>query len=165
MNLTLGLLGVILFSSFTVSRADDTAAYLSRFKETEQIIKAPSNFVFPLDGRPWLIVIFKSCCAPNTMAVKWSASLEKRWGESLGILGIVIDSPRSISKVIPWMKGHSTSYPVIWDANNELTRLIGVRSTPMVILLNRGGSEAFRSSWFNWSDAKKIEALLEIEIK
>lgn len=163
--LTGWLVLIALVGSVANTIAGVPVPYLAQLKRAEQVVAAPDDFKFPPDGRPWIIVIFKPCCAPNTMAVKWSASLEKQWGDSLGILGIDIDSPKSIGKVRSWMRGHGAIYPVLWDANHELRGVIGVKASPMVILLSREGSEVFRSSWFNWFDAKKIEEMIDIDLK
>jgi len=144
--------------------ASSPAFYLQMLSWLERVSGQPDSLHFPPDGRPWVIVVFKSCCAPNVIAVRWAASLQERFGLSIGILGVAIDSPRSIAKVVPWMKARRALYPVLWDPNHELVQLLGVKATPAVLLLNRDGSEAYRTTWFSRQDSKTIETLIEAEV-
>ena len=152
---------IVLQAPINTACASEPATYLPMIARLERVSIAPDTNRLPSDGRPWVIVVFKSCCAPNTVAIKWSVDMQSKFGASIGVLGIAVDSPRSVAKVVPWIRAQGASYTVLWDSNHDFMQSLGIKALPMALLLNSDGSEAFRTGWFNMRDAKAIESLID----
>ncbi|MCB2213620.1 TlpA family protein disulfide reductase [bacterium] len=116
----------------------------------------------PPDGRPWIVFIFKACCAPADQAAGWVVDAEQRYGDRVGIVGLNVDRTRTIQKVPGWLHNRNVSFPVLWDATGQVsTQSWGVVAPPTVVLLDSTGAEVYRTMGYIPAYNDKLTAKLE----
>src|SRR4030042_5489069 len=96
------------------------AAYLSNTRRVDCIYPDRKITSLPND-KPTVLLTFKSCCSPNIMAIRWAVDMQEKYGDSLNVIGIAIDSPRTASKIRPWLSSLGVKFPFFCDANHDLT--------------------------------------------
>ncbi len=127
----------------------------------EDVIWSASDTLrLPGDGRPWVIVIFKACCASNRSAVRWAVEARERYGDQVGFLGVNTDYARSLSKVTPWLAAQKTNFPVIQDPSHTLLKEFRVIAVPTLIILNPEGEEIYSLAGFRGVNDKIIRDVL-----
>ncbi len=117
------------------------------------------------NSKPSVLLIFKSCCSANAVAIRWAVELHQQYGDSLNIIGIAIDNPRTASKMKPWLSSRGVKFPCYWDANREMIKLMGVLTTPSLFVFDRDGNEVYNSRFFNQYDMKQMKIILAKLIK
>jgi len=110
---------------------------------------------------PQVIIVFKACCTPNSMAMKWTVTMREKYSESFQPLGVDIDNQKSLPKARAWLESRKVDFPIFWDVNHEVVNLLGVQSTPAVLMINENGVEIYRSMWFGGNDTKEIETRIQ----
>jgi hypothetical protein len=138
---------LLLMTGFAVE-AQDLAPFFSKLAKSDRIWGDSSEIKLPGDGRPWVIVIFKACCATNNRAVHWMNDTQKVFGDSVGFLGINSDMARALSKVKPWLSTNKVKFSVYQDPSHEVINALHIIAVPTIIVLNRSGAEDFRSAGF-----------------
>lgn len=162
-RLLVALVLVLIFSASTVfadvaqEPADSTAPYLSVIHNLKTIF--PKND--PIQPRelkiPQVIIVFKACCTPNSMAIKWIMSMREKYGDAFQPLGVDIDNQKSLPKARAWLESRKVDFPIFWDVDHEVVDFLGVQSTPAVLMVDENGVEIYRSMWFGGNDTKEIE--------
>lgn len=138
-------------------QAQDLTPCFVNLSDREVINATPQRITRPGDGRPWVIVIFKACCATNQRALKWALEVEKIFGDSVGILGINSDNARAISKVKPWLAANRVDFTVFQDPTHEVINALSIIAAPTVIVLDAQGREDFRSAGFFGGSGKVMQ--------
>ncbi len=116
----------------------------------------------PPDGRPWIVFIFKACCAPADQAAGWAVEAGQRYGDRVGIVGLNVDRTRTIQKVPGWLHNRNVSFPVLWDATGQVsTQSWGVVAPPSVVLLDSTGTEVYRTMGYIPAYNDKLTTKLE----
>lgn len=64
--------------------------------------------------------------------------------EQLEILAINVGFGDSLEKVTQYIKGHPAPYPVLYDADGDVTKAYQIQGIPLFILVNKDGTVAFR---------------------
>ncbi len=120
---------------------------------------APSSFkteVLPPDGRPWVLIIFKTCCGSSDYAVKWMVDTQKEFGDRIGIVGLNVDPAKSLQGVPHWLRRHKVKFPVVSDPTSQTSAKFGVISPPAVIILDGKGDEVYRTLGYQRSYGKHL---------
>ncbi|MCX6640498.1 MAG: hypothetical protein NTW14_08470 [bacterium] len=141
------LLIVLLIAGLTAS-AQDLRSCFAKLSDNDKIWGDSTEIKRPGDGRPWVIVVFKTCCATNIRAVRWMNDTQKIFGDSVGFLGINSDMARSLSKVRPWLSANKVTFSVFQDPSHEVINALHIIAVPSIIVLNAAGGEDFRSAGF-----------------
>lgn len=80
--------------------------------------------------------------------------------DSLQILSVSIDGPRSIGKVPDLIKARNIPYTVLLDPEASVKQAFGVRNVPQMFVLDRYGLVIYHHLGFGPGDDAKIEELL-----
>ncbi len=137
--------------------AQSPASRFANFAGVDVIFPDPDGITLPGDGRPWVIVVFKACCATNRRAIRWALDAEKTYGDSIGVLGLNSDYARAISKVKPWLQACKVDFTVLQDPSHEIINALSIMAVPTIIILNSKGEEDFRSAGFFGGSGKVMD--------
>lgn len=150
---------VMLLVSFNKVYGERTAHYLSDISGLDSVF--PDRHIGSLpNDKPTVILIFKSCCSPNIMAIRWAVSMHEEYGDSLNVIGVAIDSPRTASKARPWLSSLGVKFPCFWDANHNLIRSMGIKTTPSLFVIDKAGLEIYSSRFFSQYDINQMNQII-----
>lgn len=155
------LIGItITAAAATANHRQDLHPLFAHCTNEDVIWGAADTLRLPGDGRPWVIVIFKACCASNRSAVRWAVEARKRYGDQVGFLGVNTDYARSLSKVTPWLAAQKTNFPVIQDPSHITLKGFAVIAVPTLIILNPEGEEIYALAGFRGINDRDIDEKL-----
>ena len=80
---------------------------------------------------------------------------------TVAFIGISIDSPRNLSKVLPFVQSVGINYPVLLDTNQELMRELNVSVIPTLLLVSASGQILMVHEGFAPGDAQVIHDAIE----
>jgi hypothetical protein len=159
------LLGIaVAETAVPVYSASNQLPLFAHLKNEDVIWGASDTLRLPGDGRPWVIVIFKACCASNRSAVRWAVEARERYGDQVGFLGVNTDYARSLSKVTPWLAAQKANFPVIQDPAHILLKEFRVIAVPTLIILNPEGEEIYALAGFRGINDKTIQEILGMNL-
>ena len=163
--LVLALLSVgIVPALATVAAESEPPSIVGALDQFEPVSEPYALTATPPDGRPWAVLIFKACCTVNAMAVKWTENLHEKYGDQIGFLGVTIDTDRSLPKALKWLKSKKVAFPVVWNPEGQAAKILKLRSTPLVVILDENGAEIYRSSTLTGKATQEIETLLDARL-
>lgn len=99
------------------------------------------------NGKKTVLLYFWATWCPHCVASRPDiAALREKVPESeLQILGINVGAGDSLQKVQRFQKGHPTSWPILYDADEKVTQSFGVQGIPLYVLVNKKGEIIYRS--------------------
>lgn len=153
------LLIVTLFASFNSASGERKAHYLADISRLDSVFPDREIASLPND-KPTVILTFKSCCSPNIMAIRWAVNMKEKYRDSLKVIGIAIDSPKTVSKVRPWLSTIGVKFPCFWDANHDLIRSMGIKTTPSLFVIDKDGLEVYCSRFFSQYDINQMNQII-----
>ncbi len=105
-----------------------------RLKNLQQ---KPVNYS-QLKGEKLTVIDFwATWCKPCVRAIPKLVTLyEKYKDQGVAFLGINVDGPRGLSKVLPVSRRLKINYPVLLDENNELMNELNVDAVPTLLIVN-----------------------------
>ena len=131
--------------------------------------RAPDFTLMDLDGKrvklsdaikkgPVLIDFWATWCKPCLQELPHVNELYRKHREQgLQVFAITIDSPKSQSKVKPFIKGQGYEFTVLLDQDSEARKLFGGKDVPLTILIDRKGEVVFRHLGYVPGDEKSLE--------
>jgi peroxiredoxin len=131
--------------------------------------KAP-DFTLPnLDGKavslastrargPAVVSFWATWCVPCPDEMKQLQRLSEKYAaDSLTVLAIAIDGPKTVSKVKPFVLGRRFTFPVLLDTNNDVKRLYNVGPVPTVFVVRRDGAISYTHTGYRPGDEVGLE--------
>ena len=128
------------------------------------------DFTLPnLDGKPVhlssvyakgpvVVSFWATWCVPCPEELKHLQRFyEKYAADSVTVLAIAIDGPKTVSKVKPFVLGRRFTMPVLLDTNNDVKRLYGVTPVPHLCVIGRGGTMLYSHVGYHAGDEVAIE--------
>lgn len=107
---------------------------------------------------PILIDFWATWCTPCKHALPHLQELmEKYQDQGLTVLTISIDSPKSQSKLKPYVRSKKFTFPVLLDTNSEVLRQFNGNSVPFQVLLDKDGNVIETHTGYNPGDEKILE--------
>jgi len=99
------------------------------------------------NGKKSVLLYFWATWCPHCVASRPDiAALREKVPESeLQILGINVGAGDSLQKVQRFQKGHPTSWPILYDADEKVTQSFSVQGIPLYVLVNKKGEIVYRS--------------------
>lgn len=93
----------------------------------------------------YVMLHFWDTCCPGCREALPAVEKVKRSGcDSLTIIGISTDSPKTQSKIKPFLKSNSYTFSVLLDPNLEIRKLFGGTENPLTILISPSGEVLMR---------------------
>ena len=81
--------------------------------------------------------------------------------KGLQVLAVTIDSPKSQSRVKPFIKGRRYTFPVLFDGTQDVfAKLQGKGSVPYVVVLDSEGVIRYRHTGYRPGDEKELERVV-----
>jgi len=107
---------------------------------------------------PILIDFWATWCTPCKHALPHLQELmEKYQDQGLTVLTISIDSPKSQSKLKPYVRSKKFTFPVLLDTSSEVLRQFNGNSVPFQVLLDKDGNIVETHTGYNPGDEKILE--------
>ena len=107
---------------------------------------------------PILIDFWATWCTPCKHSLPHLQEfMEKYEEQGLTVLTISIDSPKSQSKLKPYVRSKKFTFPVLLDANSEVLKQFNGNSIPFQVLLDKDGSVIETHIGYNPGDEKILE--------
>lgn len=90
------------------------------------------------DGRPFVIVFWKTCCKPPIRELSTLSEVYDEWKEQTGvkIYAVSVDDSRASSTVKPFVDGQAWEFEVLLDPNQVLKRSMNVNGLPHTFVFN-----------------------------
>jgi len=95
--------------------------------------------------RPVLLYFWATWCPHCVASRPQIAAVREKMPESeLQIFGINVGAGDSLQRVKRFQKGHPTSWPILYDADEKVTQSYGVQGIPLYVLVNKKGEIVYR---------------------
>jgi len=135
-------------------------------------LKAPDFTLEDLDGEdfslreslekgPVVISFWATWCKPCLRELPHLQEIYNMYRDrGFSMLAISVDSPRSLSKVKSFIKGHNYTFTVLLDPNKDVSRKFNAHLFPYTFVLNTEGEIVYKSYGYRPGDEKKVEKQL-----
>ena len=157
-----GFVALVVILSAATGRADD-----------ERKTKAPNFRSTDLNGDkvelekllgkgPILVDFWATWCKPCIKELPYIQRIHDEYTEKgLTVLAVTIDSPRSQSRVRPFIKGRKFTFPVVMDGDQSVFRLMqGQGTIPYVVVLDPEGYIRYRHTGYRPGDEIELENIV-----
>jgi peroxiredoxin len=115
-------------------------------------------------GRGPIVVDFwATWCKPCIKELPYIQRLHEEYAErGVTVLAVTIDSPKSQSRVRPFVKGRRFTFPVLLDGDQRVfQQLQGKGSVPYVVVIDRDGFVRYRHTGYRPGDEKALERVVQ----
>jgi hypothetical protein len=146
--------------STQTAQSQNYASILTKFTTVEQISGPKPPEIISGDNRPWVIILFKACCATNRQAMQWALRAQKTFGDSVHFVGINSDHARALSKVKPWLAGIGVDFTILRDPSHEIINELAIIALPSIIVLSGDGEQALRITGFMGGNGSSLDEKL-----
>lgn len=114
------------------------------------------------EGRPFIIVFWKTCCKPPIRELSVLNDLYEEWKQNTGvkIYAVSIDDARATKTVKPFTDGQGWEFEVLLDPNQELKRNMNVYGVPHTFVLNGQGEIVGQKVLYSEGDENDIYKMI-----
>ncbi len=136
-------------------------------------VKAPNFRATDLNGEaivledllgqgPLLIDFWATWCKPCIKELPYIQKMDHELAErGLKVLAVTIDSPKTQSRVKPFVKGKKYDFTVVLDPTQDVFRKMqGKGSVPYVVVLDSEGYIRYRHTGYRPGDEKELEKVV-----
>jgi len=135
-------------------------------------LKAPDFTAEDLDGNdvtlnkflesgPVVISFWATWCKPCVRELPHLQEIYDRYKDrGFSMLAISVDSPRSLSKVKSFIKGHNYTLTVLLDPNKDIARQFNAHLFPYTFVISTSGDIVYKNYGYRPGDEKKVERQL-----
>ena len=118
---------------------------------------------------PVILCFWATWCTPCKQELPHLQKLHEKYAEKgLKLISISEDSPKSQSKIKPFVRSKRLTFQTLLDPNGEVLRLFQGKALPYRVIFNRKGEIVESHQGYNPGDEKVLEAeiikLLGVEI-
>ncbi len=115
------------------------------------------------DGKPFVIVFWKTCCKPPIRELSVLSDLYDEWKEKTGvkIFAVSVDDARSTMTVKPFTNGQGWEFEVLLDPNQNLKRSMNVSVLPYTFVFNGNGEVVGERMLFSEGDENEIFDMIQ----
>lgn len=115
---------------------------------------------------PIIISFWATWCKPCMSELREYDKIYNEYKDNgLNLVGITIDSERSISKVKPLVKAKNYSFTILYDPNSEVARNFYVNNIPFSLILDKEGTIVYSHLGYQKGDELKIRSIVEELLK
>lgn len=144
-------------------------------QSTDSLMKLPSITIKDLkgasinsseisnNGKPIIIVFWKSCCPPNITMLDALNEIYADWQTETGVViyAVFIDDSRTSSKIAPLVNGKSWEFNILLDVNSDFKRAMNVVATPHIFILNKNNNIIWQKTAYSQGDEDEIYKMLK----
>jgi cytochrome c biogenesis protein CcmG/thiol:disulfide interchange protein DsbE len=117
------------------------------------------RFTEALARGPVVVSFWALWCRPCLLELPHLDELARAEGDSLTVLAVNIDSPKSVAKVRPYLKSKGYALTVPLDTSGEVSRLLQVGKTvPFLVLYDTAGREVYRHIGYKEGDERELQS-------
>ncbi len=169
---SLALRGAAGFAGAAASAKEPVATEESS-AERGLLCKAASFRARDLDGKavaldgllgkgPVLVDFWATWCKPCLKELPHLQRIHEKYEASgLRVLAVTIDSPKTESRVKPFVLGKKYTFDVILDSSQEVFRALQGKGTiPYVVVIDRDGNIRYRHTGYRPGDENEIEKVV-----
>ena len=140
----------------------------------EQKTKAPNFKSTGMDGEkiqledflgkgPVVVDFWATWCKPCIKELPYIQRMHEEYEEQgLTVLAVTIDSPRSQSRVKPFIKGRKFTFQVVMDGSQDVFRGLQGRGTiPYVVVIDPEGYVRYRHTGYRPGDEVELENVVK----
>jgi peroxiredoxin len=111
---------------------------------------------------PIVVDFWATWCKPCIKELPYIQRMYDEYAErGLQVYAVTIDSPKSQSRVKPFIKGRKFTFPVLLDPGQDVFRkLQGKGSVPYVVVLDSEGRIRYRHTGYRPGDEKELEEIV-----
>lgn len=115
------------------------------------------------EGKPLIIIFWKSCCPPNIKLLDAIHEVYSEWQEKTGVVlyAVSIDDSRTSSKIVPLVNGKGWEFNVLLDVNSDFKRAMNVVATPHIFILNKNNNIIWQKMTYSPGDEDEIYKILK----
>lgn len=112
-----------------------------------------------LKGQKLTVIDFwATWCKPCVAAIPKIEAIYQMYKDSgVHVIGINVDSPRNLSKVLPFSESQGITYPILLDSEQAVMRDLNVTSFPTLLVVDNNNKVVYTHEGYQPGD--------EIEIK
>jgi cytochrome c biogenesis protein CcmG, thiol:disulfide interchange protein DsbE len=114
-------------------------------------------------GKPIVIVFWKSCCKPNINMLDAINEVYADWQKETGVIlyAVSIDDSRNTPNIGPLVNGKSWEFNVLLDVNSDFKRAMNVNATPHVFILNKKNEVIWQKNTYIPGEEEEIYQILK----
>jgi peroxiredoxin len=141
--------------------------------DEEGLAKAPSFHAKDMNGEavaledllgkgPVLVDFWATWCKPCIKELPHIQRLHEQYSaKGLTVLAVTIDSPKSQSRVKPFVTGRGFTFTVVMDGSQDVFRKMqGKGSIPYVVVLDADGNIRYRHTGYRPGDEQELEKIV-----
>ena len=115
------------------------------------------------EGKPIIIIFWKSCCPPNIKLLDAIHEVYADWQEETGVVlyAVSIDDSRTSSKIVTLVNGKGWEFNVWLDVNSDFKRAMNVVATPHIFILNKNKNITWQKTTYTPGDEDEIYKILK----
>ena len=115
------------------------------------------------NGKPILIIFWKSCCTPNIKLLDAINELYSVWQKETGVVlyAVSIDDSRTCSKINPLVNGKGWEFNILLDINSDFKRAMNVVATPHIFILDKNNKVIWQKTTYSPGDENEIYKILK----
>jgi thiol-disulfide isomerase/thioredoxin len=115
------------------------------------------------NGKPLLLVFWKSCCSPNIKMLDAINEDYTDWQEETGVklYAVSIDDSRSSAGIGPLVSGKGWEFEILLDVNSDFKRAMNVNGTPHIFILNGNNEVIWQKTTYSPGDENEIYKILK----
>lgn len=124
--------------------------------------KIVNTETFSNNGKPLVIDLWSTCCAPCTKELDEINEVYEDWQTETGmkLIAVSTDDQRTSAKVNPHVNSHEWSFEVYLDGNQDLKRALNVNTVPHVFVLNGKGEIVWQNNAYNENSVAKLHDVI-----
>jgi peroxiredoxin len=155
------LLALLFLAGASAATGQEKASKAPNFRATDMNGKRVSLEELLGEG-PILVNFWATWCKPCIQEMPYVQRLHDEYGEKgLTVLATTIDSPRSQSRVRPFIQGRQFTFRVLMDAEQDVFRkLQGKGTIPYSVILDAEGHFRYRHTGYRPGDEKELEKIV-----
>ena len=107
---------------------------------------------------PILLDFWATWCTPCKNSLPHLQTMMKKYEkQGLTVITISIDSPKSQSKIKPYVLAKKFTFPVLLDPNSEVLKQFKGNSVPFQVIIGKDGNVVETHTGYNPGDEKVLE--------
>ncbi len=103
-------------------------------------------------------------CGPCVRELPFVQKLHEEFADrGITIVGVSEDTPKTISRVKPFVRARKLTFPILFDRNNKVMRMFKISSIPYVCIIDSTGSLFYSHLGYKPGDEKELrKKILEV---
>jgi cytochrome c biogenesis protein CcmG, thiol:disulfide interchange protein DsbE len=162
-SISVVVLSILIALCCKAQRSDSLARELPDVRVRTLNNKMISSAELPNEGKPFLIIFWKSCCPINMKTLDAINELYADWQDETGVtlFAVSVDDARSAAGIAPLVNGKAWDFEVLLDVNSDFKRAMNVNATPHIFILNGRRNIIWQKAGYAPGDEHEIFRILK----